>query len=112
MDLIHTKDNGVITEVNSIFQQPWWLDAVAPGAWGEVTVEKGGQLVARLPYVVKKYLGFTLISMPPLTQALGPWLLPYSGKYIHQLSDEKGLMTEIIEQLPTFDFFLQYFHYS
>src|SRR5438445_8943831 len=89
MDLMHTEHNSVIAEVTSIFQQPWWLDAVAPGAWDEVTIEKGGQLVARLPYVVKKHLGFTLISMPPLTQTLGPWLLPYDRKYARQLSEEK-----------------------
>ena len=25
---------------NAIFQQPWWLDAVAPGRWGEATCEQ------------------------------------------------------------------------
>ena len=24
---------------NSVFEQPWWLDIVAPGEWGEVTVK-------------------------------------------------------------------------
>jgi len=96
----------------TIFSQPWWLDAVAPGQWGEVTVDKGGQLFARLPYVVKKRRGFTLLTMPPLTQTLGPWLRPYPGKYVNRLSEEKELMTELIEQLPPFDLFLQNFHYS
>ena len=38
---------------NAIFQQPWWLDAVAPGRWDEATVERDGRVVARLPYVVR-----------------------------------------------------------
>lgn len=97
---------------SSIFSQPWWLDAVAPNAWGEVTVEKGDELFARLPYVVKKRYGFTMLTMPPLTQTLGPWLHPYSGKYTNQLSKEKKLMSELIEQLPKFDAFSQKFHYS
>jgi Acetyltransferase (GNAT) domain len=112
LDVMHAKENGVIADVTSIFQQPWWLDAVAPGAWSAVEIRRGGALKARLPYVVKKHLGFTLVNMPPLTQVLGPWLPPYSGKYTHQLSEEKELMTQLIEQLPTFDLFLQNFHYS
>lgn len=96
----------------TVFSQPWWLDAVAPGQWGEVTVEKGGQLFARLPYVVKDRRGFTLLAMPPLTQTLGPWLRQYPGKYVNRLSEEKELMTELIERLPPFDFFGQNFHYS
>jgi hypothetical protein len=95
----------------TLFCTAWWLDAVAPGQWGEVTVEKGGQLFARLPYV-KKSRGFTSLTMPPLTQTLGPWLRPYSGKYTNRLSEEKKLMTELIERLPPFDLFLQNFHYS
>lgn len=96
----------------TIFSQPWWLEAVAPGAWGEVTVEKGGKLFARLPYVMKKRWGFTLLTMPTLTQTLGPWLRPYPGKYANQLSEEKDLMNTLIGQLPDFDFFQQNFHYS
>lgn len=96
----------------SIFSQPWWLDAVAPGSWGEVVVEKGGHVYARLPYVIKRKYGLTMLTMPMLTQTLGPWLRPYPGKYANRLSEEKQLMTELIEQLPRFDLFRQNFHYS
>ena len=96
----------------SLFSQPWWLDAVAPGAWEAIAVEKGGQVLARLPYVVKNRLGFTLILMPRLTQTLGPWLAPHEAKYTTQLSREHKLMTSLIEQLPPFDYFSQRFHYS
>lgn len=96
----------------TIFSQPWWLEAVAPGEWGEVIVERGGELLARMPYVIKRRRGLTLMTMPPLTQTLGPWLRPYSGKYTNRLSTEKELMTELIQRLPAFDFFQQNFHYS
>ena len=55
---------------NSVFEQPWWLDIVAPGEWGEVTVKEGDETVARLPYVLQK----GRITLPPLTQTLGPWM--------------------------------------
>lgn len=95
-----------------IFRQPWWLDAVAPGLWGEASVERGGELVARLPYVVKRRYGLTSLVMPPLTQSLGPWLRPSEGKYASRLASEKDLMNELINRLPPFDRFSQSFHFS
>jgi hypothetical protein len=95
-----------------IFRQPWWLDAVAPGCWGEAAVERGGELAARLPYVVRRRLGMTALVMPPLTQNLGPWLKPSEGKYASRLAWEKDLMDELINKLPTHDRFSQSFHFS
>jgi hypothetical protein len=94
-----------IAQTNSVFEQPWWLDAVAPGAWHAVTVERGGQVAARLPYVRRHRAGLTTISQPPLTQTLGPWLTPSQGKYASRLDTEKRLLTQLIEQLPPFDHF-------
>ena len=95
-----------------IFRQPWWLDAVAPGAWDEVTVTKGQELAARLPFISETRFGLTALVMPPLTQTLGPWLRPSEAKYAKQLANEKDLMTELIEKLPPHDRFSQSFHFS
>ncbi len=95
-----------------IFRQPWWLDAVAPGRWGEVVVNKGGELAARLPYVLKERFGLTVLTMPPLTQTLGPWLRPSEGKYAKRLAVEKDLLAELIDKLPPHDRFSQSFHFS
>lgn len=103
---------NVTDNANSIFQQPWWLDALAPNQWDEVTVEKNGEVVARLPYMVKKKYGLTILSKPPLTQTTGPWLKPSQAKYTNQLSEQKELMQELIEKLPPYDYFLSTFHYS
>jgi lipid II:glycine glycyltransferase (peptidoglycan interpeptide bridge formation enzyme) len=96
----------------TIFSQPWWLDAVAPDSWDAIKIEKGGQIFARLPYVIKRKYGLTMLTMPKLTQTLGPWLRPYPGKYANKLSEEKELMDELIDRLPQFDVFKQNFHYS
>lgn len=96
----------------SLFQSPWWLEAVAPGEWGEVTVEGGGALAARWPYVRKKRFGFTFLVMPQLTQSLGPWLRPAEGKYVNQVSVQRKLIKELLEKLPRADFFWQEFHPS
>lgn len=98
-----------IPSVNSIFEQPWWLDAVAPGRWGAVEVRRGDKVVARLPYAHRRRFGLTTIGQPPFTQTLGPWLAPRVGKYARQLETEKKLLGELIEMLPPFDFFRQSF---
>jgi hypothetical protein len=94
---------------NSLFDEPWWLDAVAPGAWDAVEVEQGGRVVARLPYVRRRRRGLTQLGQPLLTQSLGPWLEPSEGKYARRLELEKERMGALIERLPPFDDFQQSF---
>lgn len=98
-----------IAEANSIFQQPWWLEVVAPGRWDEIIVRNGDHIEARMPYVIKKKYGLTVLDMPPLTQTLGPWLRKSNAKYSNQLTEQKRLMQEVIDNLPTFDYFIQNF---
>ena len=99
--------DGSIPWVNSVFEQPWWLDAVAPGLWGAAEVKRGDKVVARLPYMSRRRLGLTTISQPPFTQTLGPWLAPMEGKYARRVETEKKLLTQLVEELPPFDFFRQ-----
>jgi len=95
-----------------IFRQPWWLDAVAPGRWGEVVVRRGERIAARLPYVIERKFGLTFLGMPPLTQVLGPWIEHTAEKYERRLAAEKDLMNELIDGLPKYDRFCQNFHFS
>ena len=84
---------------NSVFEQSWWLDLVAPGEWGEVIVKEGDEVVARLPYVLRD--GY--ITMPPLTQTLGPWIKQEYRQFQPgntQLSKQKELIAALLEQLP------------
>lgn len=101
-----------IAEVNSLFQQPWWLEALAPGQWNAVEVRENGKLSARLPYVSRRRYGLTLLDMPPLTQTLGPWLRSTDGKYEARLSREHELLEEIVARIPRCDSFRQSFHCS
>lgn len=58
---------------NSIFEQPWWLEAVAPGQWEEALVtNRNGEVIARMPFVRSG----RRITMPSLTQNLGIWMAP------------------------------------
>src|SRR4051794_14816836 len=100
---------GATRCANAIFQQPWWLEAVAPGRWGEATVERDGRVVARLPYVVRGRPRLRILTMPPLTQTLGPWLEPSVAKPAHALGEEHELLGALEAALPQADAFMQHF---
>jgi len=114
IDLASTVAEKSTTPVASrtsynLFQEPWWLDAVAVGEWDEVVVKHGGQVVARLPFVHRKTLGSTWLLQPKLTPCLGPWLRPSNAKLTNRIAEEKELMQELIDALPQFDLFRQSF---
>jgi hypothetical protein len=94
---------------NAIFQQPWWLEAVAPGRWGEATVERDGRTVARMPYVVRGRRRLRMLTMPPLTQTLGPWLERSAAKPANALAEEHELLAELEAALPAAAAFVQNF---
>jgi hypothetical protein len=107
--LTNVAPSDSIPWATSVFEQPWWLDSVAPGAWSEVVVRRGGEVVARLPYVRRRRLGLMTILQPPLTQTLGPWLAASNCKYARRLDTEKKLLAQLIALLPPFDVFRQSF---
>jgi hypothetical protein len=87
-----------------IFQEPWWLDAVAPGAWRDITVSSGGIVRARWPIYEERRGLFHVITLPPLTHRLGPWLdLGEAAKSSRRYELEKELTFALIEQLPRYD---------
>lgn len=97
----------------SIFGQDWWLDSVAGEEnWDVALVEKGGMIQASMPYVIFRRFGRTTLSMPPLTQTLGPWIRETNAKYTKRLGQQKDLMEKLIDQLPHFGHFSQNWHYS
>ena len=97
-----------------IFSKDWWLDAgCGKDNWDVVVVEKGGQIIASMPYYMVKRRGMHIVTMPKLTQTMGPWLkYPANQKYTNRLSFEKNVMDAIINGLPKFDSFSQNFHHS
>lgn len=86
---------------------------MAPGAWDYAIARRGGEIAAVLPICRKvEIIGGVSLRMPKLTQTLGPWLRPSTAKYANQLTEQKDLMTELIEALPRHRYFSQNFHHS
>lgn len=95
-----------------LFARDWWLDAAAgPDGWNVAVVEKGGKIVAALPYVQRRKLGFCLLGQAPLTPSLGPWFAPGKEGSGHSLSQQKEIMAALIAGLPRFDHYAQNWHY-
>ena len=106
---VHCKNEPTI----SLFSKGWWLDAVCgKNNWDVILVEKGGQIIASMPYYMIKIHGMSIITMPKLTQTMGPWLQSSKANYSNQLAKQKFLITELIGKLPAYDNFHQNFHHS
>lgn len=78
---------------NSIFEEGWYLDAVAQGRWKELKVEQDGNLIARWPIVISgKHM-----KLPRYVQTIGIWTNP---EYVKNIADEEEVYLKLIEQLP------------
>jgi hypothetical protein len=91
----------------TVFQQPWWLDAVAPGRWSAARVVRDGELVGYLPYVINGLPGLRFSTQPPLTTTLGPWVRATSDDYRHALAEQHAVLVDLISRLPRFGYLAQ-----
>jgi Acetyltransferase (GNAT) domain len=97
---------------HTLFQQSWWLDAVAPNSWDAAVVVENNEVVGRLPFVRNRRFGLTILSQPRLTPFLGPWVNAGTGKPVTRLEREHEILKNLISALPKHDVFIQDFHYS
>lgn len=90
-----------IEECSSVFEQPWWLDIVAPDQWDEITVkDKNGNCIGRLPYVEIKKYNIECCGLPVLTQHIGPWIkLENNMKTVAVLKRVKQVSESFIKAL-------------
>lgn len=93
-----------------IFHRDWWLDAACGhDGWDVAIAVSGGNIVGVLPYSRVKRYSFTILTQPPLTPRLGPWLNIDPAKPAKLLARQKDIMSELIEQLPNYALFHQCF---
>jgi hypothetical protein len=72
-------------------------------------VERDGHVVARLPYAVRGARRMRVLTQPPLTQTLGPWVERPDAKPATALAREMELLTALEAALPPAGGFVQQF---
>lgn len=110
----NSVNNNEIEECNSVFEQPWWLEVVAPGQWEEITVkDKNGNCIGRLPFVRSKKYSLECCGLPVLTQHAGPWFkLESNMKPVAIFKRVKQVSEKFIECFDSKVNIDLYFHHS
>ncbi len=83
---------------------------MAPDAYTVLTVGRGSELAAAWPIVFEEGPSGLVIDMPLLTQKLGILFADTGAKYAERLSREHRLISQLIDQLPSFIGFRHRFH--
>lgn len=100
-----------------IFMQPWWLDAVTAGKEWDVLIyqqPESGQVLAALPYLLRKRLWVKYVIMPQETQMMGLWVdasLKDSDGVIRDKEIEHTLYKEFNAQLKALNLAYYYQQY-
>jgi lipid II:glycine glycyltransferase (peptidoglycan interpeptide bridge formation enzyme) len=94
----------------NFFSRAEWLDTVAGNEWDvSLVINDAGEVVASMPYILKKFFFFKIIVMPQLTPKLGPWIKNY---ILNSSSKNNKYLEILIDQLPRFSFFNQNWDYA
>src|SRR4051812_2655483 len=87
----------------SIFHEDWWLDALAPGRWREVSCLRGGHIVGALRFVERSESGMKICEMPHITRFLGPTVKHETHKTETQGRVTHSIVTELLHQIAEYD---------
>lgn len=83
----------------TIFQQPWWLDAVSDGRYRAISAGDANSYIW-WPYLERRWLGFTVIDGPLFSHTLGPVIRTPRAKLTSQVSQRRKLINAALEQFP------------
>lgn len=93
--------DGNIIPTNSIFEEEWWLNAVAEDDWEKIVLtQNNGEVIASFPIYKSKRLGHKILTVPSLTQTLGIYIEDTGAKLTKKLEREKKIINSIIDKLP------------
>jgi hypothetical protein len=94
----------------TIFHEPWWLDAVAPGEWDAVSLQEDGRTLAWWPYAVTRHRGFRVSRMPALAHLLGPVFHDANVSPRNRWLRRIDAVAELAQRLPRVSAFSQTCH--
>lgn len=80
----------------AIFHEDWWLEALAPGNWREVTCGGGGNVSGYLRFVERREFGMKICEMPKITRFLGPVVLNKPEKVEARNRSARSIVAELL----------------
>ena len=89
------------TSALPLYFQPFWLDIVAPGKWHVLSPDNSTDRV----FVYASH--GNNVFMPPLTQFLGSFFMPRSGKYTQALAGDHEWTSQVLQALTAKNIHLQ-----
>jgi len=96
-----------------IFCRSWWLEAVCGEGFRILTLRKGGRIAGGMPLADSRKGPWAGLSMPALTQTLGPLLTPQAaGGPYSRLSSEMAVLRALVRAIPKADFVFACMHHS
>ena len=98
-----------------IFNQPFWLDAVCgQNNWQVILIADNNEIVAAIPYFLKRKYIFKIITMPKHTQRFSP-CIKYPKKlktYSHKVDYENKIISVLLAALPNKIYAQLSFHFD
>lgn len=88
--------NNYSDYTNSIFEERWWIECVAPKCFNEIIIKEGDEIIARWAYAKKN----NKIFMPKITQTMGYWISEKKIKDDKNKNIEKEIINKLIGKLP------------
>lgn len=99
------------TSMPLFIQYNWIAGILDEEDWGVAVEKKGEEVIAVMPYMIKKKYAMHFLHMPHLTPYLGVWIsYPEGQKKSSKRAYEKQIITSLIQQLPKFSDFQMKFH--
>lgn len=89
----------------SVFEEEWWLDAAAPGAWDRVSVSWDGRVVGEMTFNLTRRWGLRYMCLPHLTRTMSPRLYPTSSKAATRAEHSQIIVSQLLKKLPRYDRF-------
>ena len=89
------------------------MDATAGDEnWDVVlSLSPNSEVIACLPYVIKKKYGISIVGQPAFTHKLGPWIRLTDQPELDRRKNERKLINELYEKLPKANFYIQNWDY-
>lgn len=99
---LYIKESSALPGL-TIFQEPWWLQAMAGDDWDVVVLRNESGIYGALPFVINRSFGGPRLGQPGLTPHIGPWIKPLENESgPGRMAAEHKILGELIDALPNF----------